>query len=41
MIALLKELRDRREMRMLFKLARGATKEEVEQAVKIIEALRK
>lgn len=41
LIALLKELRDRREMRMLFKLARGATKEEVEQAVKIIEALRK
>jgi transcriptional regulator with XRE-family HTH domain len=41
LISLLKELRDRREMRMLFKLARGATKEEVEQAVKIIEALRK
>lgn len=37
----LEELRTRPEMRMLFKLSKGATKEEVEQAVKIIEALRK
>lgn len=37
----LDQLRNRSEMRMLFKLAKGATKEEVEQAVKIIEALRK
>lgn len=37
----LDELRNRSEMRMLFKLAKGATKEDVEQAVKIIEALRK
>lgn len=36
----LEELRDRKEMRMLFKLAKGATKEDVEKAVKIIEALR-
>ena len=40
-IDLLTELRERSEMRMLFKLAKGATKEDVEQAVKIIEALRK
>ena len=39
--AYLEELRTRPEMRMLFKLSKGATKEEVEQAVKIIEALRK
>lgn len=38
---LLEELRSRDEMRMLFKLAKGAAKEDVEQAVKIIEALRK
>lgn len=37
----LDELRTRPEMRMLFKLSKGATKEDVEQAVKIIEALRK
>ena len=37
----LEELKNRSEMRMLFKLSKGATKEEVEQAVKIIEALRK
>lgn len=37
----LDELRNRSEMRMLFKLAKGATKEDVEQAVKIIEALKK
>lgn len=40
-IDLLTEMRERSEMRMLFKLAKGATKEDVEQAVKIIEALRK
>ena len=37
----LEELKNRPEMRMLFKLAKGATKEDVEQAVKIIEALQK
>ena len=37
----LDELKNRSEMRMLFKLSKGATKAEVEQAVKIIEALRK
>lgn len=37
----LEELKNREEMRMLFSLAKGATKEDVEQAVKIIEALRK
>jgi len=36
----LEELRSRSEMRMLFKLAKGATKEDVEQAVRIIEAIR-
>ncbi|MBQ8345352.1 MAG: helix-turn-helix transcriptional regulator [Clostridia bacterium] len=36
----LDELRNRPEMRMLFSLASGATKEDVEQAVAIIEALR-
>lgn len=35
----LEELKNRSEMRMLFKLAKGATKEDVEKAVKIIEAL--
>lgn len=35
----LEELKNREEMRMLFKLAKGATKEDVEKAVKIIEAL--
>ena len=39
--ALLSDLRNREDMRMLFKLAHGATKEDVEQAAKIIEALRK
>lgn len=34
-------LRTRPECRMLFKLSKNATKEDVEQAVKIIEALRK
>lgn len=37
----LEELKNRSEMRMLFKLAKNATKADVEQAVKIIEALRK
>lgn len=37
----LEELRSRPEMRMLFSLAKGATKEDVERAVAIIEALRK
>ena len=37
----LEELKSRSEMRMLFSLAKGATKEDVMQAVKIIEALQK
>ena len=37
----LEELKNRSEMRMLFSLAKGATKEDVMQAVKIIEALKK
>ena len=37
----LEELKNRDEMRMLFSLAKGATKEDVLQAVKIIEALMK
>lgn len=37
---MLEALRDRPEMRMLFSLTKGATKEDVEAAVKIIEALR-
>ena len=37
----LEELKNRSEMRMLFSLAKGATKEDVIQAVKIIEALQK
>lgn len=37
----LDELRTRPEMKMLFSVSKGCTKEEVEQAVKIIEALRK
>lgn len=41
LIAYLKALKERQEMRMLFHLAKDATKEDVEQAVKIIEALRK
>jgi hypothetical protein len=36
----LEELKNRSEMRMLFKLAKNATKEEVEQTVRIIEAIR-
>ena len=35
----LEELKNRKEMRMLFKLAAGATKEDVEKAVAIIEGL--
>ena len=35
----LEELKTRSEMRMLFKLTKGATKEDVMKAVKIIEAL--
>lgn len=37
----LEELKNREEMRMLFSLAKGATKDDVMQAVRIIEALRK
>lgn len=40
MAALLSSLREREDMRMLFKLARDASPEDVRQAVKIIEALR-
>lgn len=36
----LEELKTRPEMRMLFSLAAGATKEDVERAVRVIEALR-
>ncbi len=36
----LEELRNRPEQRMLFSITKNATKEEIEQAVKIIEALR-
>jgi transcriptional regulator with XRE-family HTH domain len=39
--ALLEELREREDMRMLFKLARDASPEDVRQAVRIIEALRR
>ena len=38
---LLEELRNREDMRMLFKLAKDASPDDVRQAVKIIEALRK
>ena len=38
--AYLEELRDRPELRMLFSLTKDAAKEDVEAAVKIIEALR-
>lgn len=37
----LEELKNRSEMRMLFSLAKGATKEDVMKTVKIIEALKK
>lgn len=39
--AYLEELKNRPEMRMLFSLAKGATKKDVEQAAAIIEALQK
>lgn len=35
------QLKDRPEMRTLFKVAKGASKEDVENAIKIIEALKK
>lgn len=41
LVEYLEELRSRPEMRMLFSLAKGATKEDVERAVAIIEALRR
>ena len=41
MEALLTSLREREDMRMLFELAQDATPEDVRQAVKIIEALRR
>ena len=41
MTALLTSLREREDMRMLFKLARDASPEDVRQAVRIIEALRR
>ena len=37
----LEELKTRPEMKMLFSVAKGATKEDIEKAVAIIEALRK
>lgn len=37
----LEHLKNRSEMRMLFSVAKGATKEDIIQAVKIIEALKK
>ena len=37
----LEELKNRNEMRILFSVAKNATKEDVMQAVKIIEALKK
>ena len=40
-MALLTTLREREDIRMLFKLAKDASPEDVRQAVKIIEALRK
>ncbi len=40
LVEYLEELKNRPEMRMLFSLAKGATKEDVERAVAIIEALR-
>ena len=41
LMELLSALREREDMRMLFKLAQDASPEDVRQAVKIIEALRK
>ena len=37
----LEELKNRKELRMLFSISKNCTKEEVEQAVRIIEALHK
>lgn len=37
----LEELKNRSELRMLFSLTKGATKDDVEKAVRIIEALKK
>lgn len=37
----LEELKNRSELRMLFSLTKGATKEDVEKAVRIIEALKR
>ena len=41
LLAYLDELKNRSEMRMLFSLAKNATKEDVEKTVRIISALRK
>ena len=41
LLTYLDELKNRSEMRMLFSLAKNATKEDVEKAVRIISALRK
>lgn len=38
---ILEELKNRSEMKMLFSVAKGATKEDIMRAVTIIEALRK
>ena len=38
---ILEELKNRSEMRMLFSLAKGASKEDILQTIKIIEALKK
>lgn len=38
---ILYELKNREDMKMLFSISKGCTKEEIMQAVKIIEALRK
>lgn len=38
---ILEELKNREELRVLFKLSKGCTKEEIEQVVRIIEVLRK
>lgn len=38
---ILEEMKNRPEMRMLFKLSAGATPDDVRQAIKIIEAIRK
>jgi transcriptional regulator with XRE-family HTH domain len=38
---MLEELKNRSEMKMLFSLAKGATKEDIELAIKVIERMRK